>query len=160
MSYDTSWFRPSGNEPLDQQAKTFEDSAPSPESDQTRSAFAKEFCSVIPGAKMLPFADGFSKGCFFIEGENEDEDNGNLGFIQMHVDTADFSWRGAANFDEQTIQLIENVSTLLFKHGFVAFDPQTNRVCRNTEALMINYQFKKPPRKPGLFDRLLGKSAS
>ena len=81
----------------------------------------------------------FSLGCWFVrqaEIDEDREDESDFCFFTMGVDDALFNRVMGSNFPEREHQAI---ARLLFEHGFVAWDPQGNRVLTSATALSANY---------------------
>jgi hypothetical protein len=140
MSYDVHWFRPAGDAPLLEQARADRpDVQPSPEHDARRQAFVEAFVREFPDAVVKPVDGEFSLGCWFVrqaEIDEDREDESDFCFFTMGVDDALFNRVMGSNFPEREHQAI---ARLLFEHGFVAWDPQGNRVLTSATALSANY---------------------
>ena len=127
MSYDILFVRPSGGADVLAEVRTLADSEfdeetesePSEDADRRRKTLVNELLALHPSLTME--SDDFSTGCWV----GSDADECPLPSIEVGVDSGMVSLPYSTN-TEEGFSAIEPIVTVFARHGYAAYDPQTD----------------------------------
>lgn len=134
MSYNIDFLRiPGIKDPLEEveevleergeQEERSEEPTPSEAEDQRRQKLVDDLLALSPALRMEPYDGGFSYGCVI----TTDDESCPIPEIYIDIDSAFTSFSYSADF-ELMFDGIGKLLPVFYRHGYVAYDPQSETI--------------------------------